>query len=177
MNTKLVCQLDADGYFVGLTVADESPLEPGVWLIPAGAVDVPVPEVPEGFRAKWTGSDFDMEAIPVEPEPEPEPEPPELTQFEQDQIRYQKRAAVKDQLLAWMAADNMSRVRSEVWTVADLTSLMVDPAVVAANAYMQTLSYELAAQAIASATTPLLTPEIKDVWISKLTEHFYLENT
>lgn len=75
MNTKLVCQLDHDGYFVGLTVADESPLEPGVWLIPAGAVDADAPEVPEGFRAKWTGAGFDMEAIPVDPEPEPEPEP------------------------------------------------------------------------------------------------------
>lgn len=104
----------------------------------------------------------------------PAPEIPP-TQFELDQRRYQRRAAVKDQLLAYMAADNMSRVRSEVWTVADLTSLMDDPAVVAANAYMATLSFELAAQAIMSATTPLLTPEIKADWIGKLTEHFYLE--
>src|SRR5690606_28168107 len=96
------------------------------------------------------------------------------TQFELDQRRYQKRAEVQSELLAWMAADNMSRVRSGVWTVTDLTSLMSDPAVVAANAYMQTLSYELAAQSIASATTSLLTQAIKDVWISKLTEHFYL---
>jgi hypothetical protein len=106
--------------------------------------------------------------------PEPAPVEPPPTQFELDQRRYQKRAAVQSELLSWMAADNMSRVRSGVWTVADLTSLMSDPAVVAANAYMQTLSYELAAQSIASATTPLLTQAIKDVWISKLTEHFYL---
>jgi len=103
----------------------------------------------------------------------PAPEIPP-TQFELDQHRYQKRAAVQSELIAWMAADNMSRVRSGVWTVADLTSLMSDPAVTAANAYMQTLSYELAAQSIASATPPLLTQAIKDVWISKLTEHFYL---
>lgn len=96
------------------------------------------------------------------------------TQQEKDLSRYQQRAAVKDQLLAWMAADNMSRVRSGEWTVADLTSLMSDPAVVAANAYMQTLSYELAAQAIVSATTLLLTPEIKSEWIAKLEEHYYL---
>jgi hypothetical protein len=96
------------------------------------------------------------------------------TQFELDQRRYQKRAAVQSELIAWMAADNMSRVRSGVWTVADLTSLMSDPAVVAANAYMQTLSYELAAQSIADATTQLLTPEIKSSWIGKLQEHFYL---
>jgi hypothetical protein len=103
----------------------------------------------------------------------PAPEIPP-TQFELDQRRYQKRAAVQSELLSWMAADNMSRVRSGVWTVADLTSLMSDPAVTAAQAYMSTLSYELAAQAIQAATTPLLTPEIKSTWISKLTEHFYL---
>lgn len=103
------------------------------------------------------------------------PPPPPPTQFELDQARYARRAAVKDSLLAYMAADNMSRVRSGVWTVADLTSLMSDPAVTAAQAYMSTLSYELAAQAIQAATTPLLTQAIKDVWISKLTEHFYLE--
>lgn len=99
-------------------------------------------------------------------------EPP--TQFELDQLRYQKRAEVQSKLIAWMAADNMSRVRSGVWSVTDLTSLMSDPAVVAANAYMQTLSYELAAQAIAAATTPLLTPAIKGAWVAKLQEHFYL---
>lgn len=96
------------------------------------------------------------------------------TQFELDQRRYQKRAEVQSQLIAWMAADNMSRVRSGVWTVADLTSLMSDPALTAANAYMQTLSYELAAQAIAQSSNPLLTQEIKSAWVAKLQEHFYL---
>lgn len=71
MNTKPVCQLDHDGYFVGLTVADESQLEPGVWHMPARAVDVAAPTVPGGYRAKWNGDSFDMEEIPVEPEPEP----------------------------------------------------------------------------------------------------------
>lgn len=71
MTTKPVCQLDNDDYFVGMTVADESPLELGVWLMPARAVDVTAPEVPEGYRAKWNGASFDLEAIPVDPEPEP----------------------------------------------------------------------------------------------------------
>lgn len=99
---------------------------------------------------------------------------PAPTQFELDQRRYKRRAEVQAELIAWMAADNMSRVRSGVWTVADLTSLMSDPAVTAASDYMGKLSYELAAQAIQAATTPLLTPEIKSTWIGKLTEHFYL---
>ena len=97
------------------------------------------------------------------------------TQFEKDQSRYQKRAAVKDELLAYMAADNMSRVRSGVWTVADLTSLLDDPAVVAANSLMGTLSFELATQQINAAATPLLTPEIKAEWVSRLETHYYLE--
>lgn len=104
----------------------------------------------------------------------PEPADP-LPQFDLDRARYTKRAAVKDALIAWMAADNMSRVRAGTWSVAQLTSLMADPAVAAANAYMSTLSFELAAQSIAAATSPLLTPEIKAAWIARLQEHFYLE--
>jgi hypothetical protein len=71
---KQVIQLDADGYFVGFTTADESPLEPGVFLMPAGAIDAPVPSIPEGQRAKWNGA-WVFEDIP-QPEPEPEPDEP-----------------------------------------------------------------------------------------------------
>ncbi len=105
--------------------------------------------------------------------PPPAPEGP--SQFEKDQSRYTKRAAVKDELMAYMAADNMSRVRSGVWSVADLTALLDDPAVVAANALIGTLSFELAAAQINAATTPLLTPEIKADWISRLEAHYYFE--
>lgn len=105
----------------------------------------------------------------------PAPPAPEPSQFERDEARYRKRAAVKDTLLAYMAADNMSRVRNGVWTVPDLTALLADPAVAKANACMGTLSFELAAQAIASASTPLLTPEIRADWVSRLQEHYYLE--
>lgn len=105
----------------------------------------------------------------------PVPVVPQPSQFDLDQARYKKRAAVKDELLAWMAADNMSRVRAGTWTVQDLTSLLADPAVSAANQFMSTLSFELAAQAIASASTPLLTPAIRADWIARLQAHFYLE--
>jgi len=70
---KQVIQLDADGYFVGLTVADESPLEPGVYLMPAGTIDAPVPDIPEGQRAKWDGSDWLYEDIPPEKPEQPYP--------------------------------------------------------------------------------------------------------
>lgn len=97
-----------------------------------------------------------------------------VSQFDRDKARYQKRASVRDELIAYMAADNMGRVRSGVWTVPQLISLMDDPAVAAATAYMGTLSFELAAQAINSAATPLLTPGIRADWIAKLQAHFYL---
>lgn len=68
---KNVVQLDDDGYFVGLVVADESPLEAGVFLIPAGCLDIEKPLVPDGQKAKWVGH-WVFEDIP-QPDPEPEP--------------------------------------------------------------------------------------------------------
>lgn len=74
MTTKTVIQLDHNGYFIGTTIADESPLEPGVFLLPGNCVDAEFPEVIEGFLARYVDGAFVMEAIP-EPEPEPVPEP------------------------------------------------------------------------------------------------------
>jgi hypothetical protein len=67
---KEVIQLNDDGYFVGFTVADESPLEPGVFLLPAGAIDASAPEIPEGKLAKWRDG-WIFEDIP-QPEELPE---------------------------------------------------------------------------------------------------------
>lgn len=172
MSTKTVSQLDNQGYFIGYTVADQSPLEEGVWLLPARAVDTLPPDIPEGFKAKFSNGSFQLEEILVTDEPtEPTPS---YTQFELDQMRYQKRAMVQADLLAYMAADNMSRVRSGVWTVSDLTGLMDDPAIKTALSFMSTLSYELATQAIMAATNPLMTEEIKADWVAKLQANFFL---
>ena len=76
MSEKIVSQLNSDGYFIAPTRADESPLEPGIYLIPAGAVDCQPPAIPEGKRARWTGIKFVLEDTPPPPEPEPQPEPP-----------------------------------------------------------------------------------------------------
>jgi hypothetical protein len=72
---KQVIQLDHEGYFVGVVVADESPLEPGVFLIPAGCIEADQPQSVSGKRAKWDGG-WIYEDIP-QPEPEPEPPNPE----------------------------------------------------------------------------------------------------
>ena len=143
-----------DGVVVNHALADDAEFAVAQGWVPAG--DSHIGDL-------WDGEHF----TPAPPAPEP-------SQFERDEARYRKRAAVKDDLIAYMAADNMSRVRSGAWTVPQLAGLMDDPAVAAANAYMSTLSYELAAQAIAGAETPLLTPAIRADWIAKLQEHFYL---
>jgi hypothetical protein len=84
---KQVCQLDFDGYFIGTTIADESPLEPGVLLFPAGTVDAPAPTIPEGKRAKWDGGWVIEDIPPPELPPEPPPEP-ELTYAEKRAMEY-----------------------------------------------------------------------------------------
>lgn len=74
---KQVIQLDEKGYFTGVTIADPSPLEPSVYLMPADTVDADVPTVPDGHLAKWDGA-WVFEAIP-EPEVILPPELPPLT--------------------------------------------------------------------------------------------------
>ena len=77
MTEKFIPQLDQYGYVVGVVAADPSPLEPGVYLIPGGAIDAKPPVVPEGKRAKWNGANFDLEDIP-RPKSEPQPTPEDV---------------------------------------------------------------------------------------------------
>lgn len=55
MDIKIVYQTDHLGIFTGKTVADRSPLEPDVWLIPGGCVETAPPAVPERKAAFWDG--------------------------------------------------------------------------------------------------------------------------
>jgi len=70
---KQVSQLDQDGYFVGVTTADPSPLEPDVYLLPGGCIDEPAPTIPEGKRAKWDNGQWVFEDIPPEKPEQPYP--------------------------------------------------------------------------------------------------------
>lgn len=82
------------GVFIGVDFAQESPLEPGVFLLPAGATFIEPPQVPEGKQAIWAGSSWAVEDIPLPPEPET-PEPPQPEPLTWDTIR-----APRDFLLA-----------------------------------------------------------------------------
>lgn len=73
MSEKIVSQLDAQGYFMGPVVADESPLEPGVFLLPGGAIDVEPPAVQDGKVALWQGEAWAYVNPPSNTQPE---EPP-----------------------------------------------------------------------------------------------------
>lgn len=77
---KTVSQLDPAGYYIGPTTAEESPLEPGVFLIPAGAVDkAPPANIEPGKRYRPWGAGWRGEAVP---QPEPAQEVPKLSPAE-----------------------------------------------------------------------------------------------
>lgn len=61
MNTKIVFQLDANGIYLGETIADESPLEPGVFLIPAGCVEEAPPTAGYNQVQRWNGKKWMVE--------------------------------------------------------------------------------------------------------------------
>lgn len=60
MTAKIVYQTDHLGLYVGETEADESPLEPGEFLIPGGCVEEPPPQAPEFKKAYWNGNTWQL---------------------------------------------------------------------------------------------------------------------
>ncbi len=60
METKIVYQTDHHGIYIGETFADRSPLEPDVWLIPGGCVEVAPPAVPAHQAAHWNGTKWKL---------------------------------------------------------------------------------------------------------------------
>lgn len=63
------------GILLGEGMADESPLEPGVWLIPAHATFTKPPTANEGQQVVIVNGTWQVQSIP-EPEPEPPAPPP-----------------------------------------------------------------------------------------------------
>ena len=67
--TKTVYQTNRAGLLLGPVEADESPLEPGVYLLPAGAVETPPPdEWPDNQWPRWTGAAWSLVNRPRQPE-------------------------------------------------------------------------------------------------------------
>lgn len=156
---KIVSQLDSLGFYVGPAVADESPLEEGVFLIPAGAIDMSPPEFQARFhhKIKWDGSQFievenekpaapvlqegetlqfdeaawDWVVIPAPaPEPAPVPEPEPIT---------------PDQLAAGIRAERGRKISAVAWRyerIARQERLGITPTdnIAVLDAYVQALA-------------------------------------
>ena len=57
---KLVCQLDENNIFVGVSPAYLNPLaNDRSYLIPRGCINVPEPELKEGFALKWSSENWE----------------------------------------------------------------------------------------------------------------------
>lgn len=61
---KIVFQTNHEHVLVGTCLADESPLEPGVWMIPGGCVDLAPPAIPDGHQARYSSGAWILEPIP-----------------------------------------------------------------------------------------------------------------
>ena len=47
-------------HYIGESIADESPLEPGEYLIPAYATSIPVPEYSDGTVPVFNGTEWEV---------------------------------------------------------------------------------------------------------------------
>lgn len=63
----LAYQYDIHGMYIGSVEADESPLEPGVYLIPARSTLIAPPEHNESQTPVWNGADWSLLDNPSAP--------------------------------------------------------------------------------------------------------------
>jgi hypothetical protein len=116
MKSKTVYQT-ANGVYVGETIAHESPLEPGVFHIPAGCIENPPPAIPEGKIAVWRNGWALDEILEEKEAPKPE-----LTL---EEMEAQRVASLKGQLAAldYRAIRPLRAIASGVATQADKSYL------------------------------------------------------
>lgn len=69
-----VYQINHDGVFLGVVLADQDPMNEGNFLIPAGCVEIAPPDFSNEQFARWDGAEWTIEDMPA-PEPQPEPTP------------------------------------------------------------------------------------------------------
>ena len=104
--TKIVTQIDDFGYYIGPSIAYESPLAPGIFHIPGGAIDTPPPEIPNGQRVRWQDGAWAFEDL--SPDTDTSLEPSE--------------SLTEEQLLATLTANVRNR-RNQLLKDSDWTQL------------------------------------------------------
>lgn len=62
---QTIYHYDHSGIFTGASDADESPLEEGVWLVPANATTIEPPFLQAGQRARFSNAQWTIENIPA----------------------------------------------------------------------------------------------------------------
>lgn len=67
MTAKAAYQFNSAGVFIGTTDADESPMEAGVFLLPAGCTFAEPPAATTGKVARWNGSTWALVNAPSTP--------------------------------------------------------------------------------------------------------------
>lgn len=92
---------------------------------------------------------------------------------EKDLLKYLKRAEAKNKIIAWVAQENVARVKNGTWTTEQLISLTQDAELKDLLDDVNSLSFEIAANKITGLTNELLTSDIKAAWIEKLQGYFY----
>lgn len=70
MSEKIVYQFNQSGLYICQTMADESPLEPGVFLMPGNSTEVPPPkEWPDDQWPRYNGINWDLIPKPTISQP------------------------------------------------------------------------------------------------------------
>lgn len=103
MRTKQVYQLDRNGVFIGVETSHESPLEPNVFLIPNGCIEIAPPSFTEKQYAQYIDGAWVIKDIPTpDPIPEPTPLTPEQieVQRQEELIQAEIRAVAIERLKA-----------------------------------------------------------------------------
>ena len=91
METKNVYRYDDKNYFEHKVILDDTDRSPvsGAWQIPAYCTEVEPPAEKEGFKIKWTGSEWEYEAEEKEPEP-PKPTFEELKKRKVQELKWER---------------------------------------------------------------------------------------
>ena len=93
---------------------------------------------------------------------------------EKDRLAMIQRALVKDNLIGEIASENKERLRTGVWSYNDLLTFLASEESKAVMEDIASLSFEMAQGKIMNITNPIVTMDIKLLWIQRLKDNLFL---